>query len=189
MGLLVSTSCISQMNENFPSCTISYRGVQLTRTCVSSFRVQAVWSLAISASTLSLPQGLLALGSELWAWNYGGASERLSTMQETQVRSLGREDPWKRKWSPLQYYCLENPMDGVAWQARGHGVTKSPIRLSDSISTFTFCSPLQNSLHKNISQTSIQLINCQSLSPTFISAYGQFQNLGEAQNLFSPKNI
>ena len=30
--------------------------------------------LAITATTLSLPQGLVALGSELWAWNYGGAS-------------------------------------------------------------------------------------------------------------------
>ena len=33
--------------------------------------------------------------------------------------------------SPLQYSCLENPMDGRAWQATGHGVTKSRTRLSD----------------------------------------------------------
>ena len=26
--------------------------------------------------------------------------KRLPTMRETQVRSLGREDPWKRKWQP-----------------------------------------------------------------------------------------
>ena len=35
---------------------------------------------------------------------------------------------------PLQYSCLENPMDGGAWQAVVHGVTKSQTRLSD----FTF---------------------------------------------------
>ena len=33
--------------------------------------------------------------------------------------------------SPLQYSCLENPMDGRAWQATVHGVAKSRTRLSD----------------------------------------------------------
>ena len=32
--------------------------------------------------------------------------------------------------SPLQYSCLENPMDGEAWRAIVHGVTKSQTRLS-----------------------------------------------------------
>ena len=41
--------------------------------------------------------------------------KRLSTMRETRVRSLGREVPWRRKCNPLQYYCLENPMDKGAW--------------------------------------------------------------------------
>ena len=27
--------------------------------------------------------------------------------------------------NPLQYYCLESPMDRGAWQATDHGVTKS----------------------------------------------------------------
>ena len=33
--------------------------------------------------------------------------------------------------NPLQYSCLENPMDRGAWQATVHGVAKSLIRLSD----------------------------------------------------------
>ena len=32
---------------------------------------------------------------------------------------------------PLQYYCLENPMDRGGWWAAVHGVTKSWTRLSD----------------------------------------------------------
>ena len=36
--------------------------------------------------------------------------------------------------TPLQYSCLENPMDGGAWWAAVHGVAKSQTRLSD----FTF---------------------------------------------------
>ena len=35
-----------------------------------------------------------------------------------------------------QYSCMENPMDGGAWWAVVHGVTKSRTRLSDF--TFTF---------------------------------------------------
>ena len=33
--------------------------------------------------------------------------------------------------NPLQYSCLENPMDGGAWQATVHEVAKSQTRLSD----------------------------------------------------------
>ena len=40
--------------------------------------------------------------------------------------------------TPLQYSCLENPMDGVAWWAAGHEVTRSRTRLSDFTFTFHF---------------------------------------------------
>ena len=39
---------------------------------------------------------------------------------------------------PLQYSCLENPMDRGAWWAAVHGVAKSRIRLSDFTCTFHF---------------------------------------------------
>ena len=38
--------------------------------------------------------------------------------------------------NPLQYSCLENPMDGGAWWATFHGVAKSRTQLSDFIFTF-----------------------------------------------------
>ena len=38
--------------------------------------------------------------------------------------------------TPLQYSCLEIPMDGEAWKAAVHGVAKSRTRLSNF--TFTF---------------------------------------------------
>ena len=40
--------------------------------------------------------------------------------------------------TPLQYTCLENPMDGGAWWAAVHGVAKSRTWLSDFIFTFHF---------------------------------------------------
>ena len=39
---------------------------------------------------------------------------------------------------PLQYSCLENPMDGAAWCAAVHGVSKSRTQLRDFIFTFHF---------------------------------------------------
>ena len=40
--------------------------------------------------------------------------------------------------TPLQYSCLENPMDRRAWWAAVHGVAKSGTRLSDFTFTFHF---------------------------------------------------
>ena len=39
--------------------------------------------------------------------------------------------PGEGNGNPLQYSCLENPMDGGAWCATVHGVTKSRTRLSE----------------------------------------------------------
>ena len=40
--------------------------------------------------------------------------------------------------NPLQYSCLENPMDRGAWWAAVHGVVKSRTQLSDFTFTFLF---------------------------------------------------
>ena len=40
--------------------------------------------------------------------------------------------------TPLQYSCLENPMDGGAWKVAVHGVSKSQTRLSNFTFTFHF---------------------------------------------------
>ena len=58
--------------------------------------------------------------------------KRLSTMQETWVRSLGREDFWRRKRQPTPVLM---PRKSHGWrslvQAALHGVAKSWARLSD----------------------------------------------------------
>ena len=60
--------------------------------------------------------------------------------------------------TPLQYFCLENPMDTEAWKAAVHGVAKGQTRLSDFTFTFDFSlsytgegngNPLQYSCLKN----------------------------------------
>ena len=54
---------------------------------------------------------------------------------DTNSPSIARE----ANGTPLQYSCLENPMDRGAWQASVHGVAKSLTRLSDFTFTFHFC--------------------------------------------------
>ena len=56
--------------------------------------------------------------------------------------------------NPLQYSCLENPMDRGAWWATIHGVTKSRTRLSDfcvcvctTLCNPMDCSPPDSSVH------------------------------------------
>ena len=51
--------------------------------------------------------------------------------------------------NPLQYSCLENPMDGGAWWAAVHEVSKSWTRLSDFTFTFHF-----NALEKEMASHS-----------------------------------
>ena len=46
------------------------------------------------------------------------------------IPGLGRS-PGEGNSYPLQYSCLENPMDGGAWWATVHGVAKSRTRLRD----------------------------------------------------------
>ena len=50
--------------------------------------------------------------------------------KRTRIRSPSGEDPpGGGHGNPLQYSCLENPMDRGAWRATGHGVKKSWTRL------------------------------------------------------------
>ena len=51
---------------------------------------------------------------------------------------LVQEPHFENHGTPLQYSCLENPMDGGAWWAAVHGVAASRTRLSDFTFTFHF---------------------------------------------------
>ena len=51
--------------------------------------------------------------------------KNLPAIEETQVPSLGQEDPLEEgTGTPLQYSCLENPMDRGAWKATVHGIAR-----------------------------------------------------------------
>ena len=61
----------------------------------------------------------------IWSSLVALVVKNLPAVWETQVRSLSLEEPPEEgNGNPLQYSCLENPMDKGAWQAIVHGVTK-----------------------------------------------------------------
>ena len=52
--------------------------------------------------------------------------------------AFAKETGGEGNGTPLQYPCLENPMDGGAWKAAVHGVAEGWTRLSDFTFTFHF---------------------------------------------------
>ena len=59
----------------------------------------------------------------------------------SQTQSTGKEFGFNAAWgngTPLQYSCLENPMDRGAWKAAVHGVTEGRTQLRDFTFTFHF---------------------------------------------------
>ena len=67
-----------------------------------------------------------------WEGFPGGSEVKASASNTGDLGSIpgsGRS-PGEGNGNPLQYSCLENPMDGGAWWATVHGVAKSRTRLS-----------------------------------------------------------
>ena len=94
--------------------------------CASSV-LSVLFLLLFSYHMGSLPKkafrGGFPGGSEVKvsAWNAGGLGS---------IPGLGRF-PGEGNGNPLQYSCLENPMEGGAWWATVHGVAKSRTQLTD----------------------------------------------------------
>ena len=53
------------------------------------------------------------------------------------IPGLGRS-PGKESGNPLQYSCLENLMDGGAWQGTVQGVAQSRTQVNDFIFIFSY---------------------------------------------------
>ena len=86
----------------------------------------------------------------------GGSEVKVSACNVGDLGSipgLGRS-PGEGNGNPLQYSCLENPMDREAWWATVQGVAKSRTRLSDL--TFTFSTTTSDHLRHLISLKILQ---------------------------------
>ena len=52
-------------------------------------------------------------------------------VQETQVQSLGQEDPWRREWLPTPVFLPAEVPDRGAWWVTVHGAAKNQTQLSN----------------------------------------------------------
>ena len=80
----------------------------------------------------------------------GGSEVKVSACNAGDLDSIpgsGRS-PGEGNGNPLQYSCLENPVDGRDWKAAVHSVAKSWTRLSD----FTFLSLSQSKTNEKMSK-------------------------------------
>ena len=112
--------CPSVMEGNTPTKPVA------ARECIFWFAVR----------TFSPPQSLGISGAPVLDFP-GGSDGKASAYNAGDLGSIagsGRS-PGEGNGNPLQQSCLENPLDGGAWDTTVHGVAKSRTRLSD----FTLC--------------------------------------------------
>ena len=91
--------------------------ILLAASCLSKYSIHVFISFTIFRSKVNLDSFLPPLNSKRVIPFYGGEGNG----------------------TPLQYSCLENPMDGGAWKAAVQGVAKSRTRPRDFTFTFHFC--------------------------------------------------
>ena len=83
---------------------------------------------------------------QTWAWipmpslTFMTLNKLLKVKFSCLVCKVGTVMPtmWRRQWHPLQYFCLENLMDGGAWWAAIYGVARVGHDWATSLSLFTF---------------------------------------------------
>ena len=125
----------------FLSCTGEGNGNLVQCSCLENPRDGGAWWAAIYGVAQSRT-GLKRLSSSSnsqCSWDFPGGSDGKESACKVGnlglIPGLGRS-PGEENGYPLQNSCLENSMDGGAWQATVHGVAKSWTWQSDF--TFTF---------------------------------------------------
>ena len=91
----------------------------------------------------------------------GGSNGKTSAYNAGDPGSIpgqGRS-PGEGNGNPLQYYCLENPMNREAWQSTVHGVAKSWTRLSDFTSLYRIVVHIESSSGEAVSSVPSTSVN------------------------------
>ena len=92
------------------------------------------------------------IGRDIWVWSTSGRGlPSCSVVKNLPAKTRDAGDlgstpgsgrsPGEGNGSPLQYSCLENPVNRGAWWATVHRISKSWTRLNNSAHT---CMPLQD---------------------------------------------
>ena len=90
--------------------------------CRSHHIVSIYLFISQTRTTISFFTPIVFSTAELSSWLYGKESTR-QVGDTGLISGLGRS-PGEGNGNPLQYSCLENPMDRGVWQATVYGVAK-----------------------------------------------------------------
>ena len=82
-------------------------------TLESSNSTTFLFRKAEAQNSGKITQGHMTQEEHRW-WVVAQMVKRLPTMQETRVLSLGREDPWRRKWQPTP---VSLPGESHGWRS------------------------------------------------------------------------
>ena len=128
----------------------------LQASCMSC--VSCVGGCLLQPTSLGSPAfaGGFFTTSTTWAgFPSGSVVRNPPATLETQVRSLGQEDPPRGgHGNPLQYSCLENPKDRGAWWATVHRAAKSWTQLK-RLSTHELSAPWEAHNHMKHKQNNL----------------------------------
>ena len=92
-----------------------------------------------------------------------GKQSACDTGDPGSIPGMGRS-PGEGNGNPLQYSCLENPMNRGGWQVAVHGVTRVRHDLATNTFTFSLSITLADSI--NIIHTSVQFSSVAQSCPT-----------------------
>ena len=84
------------------------------------------------------PEKMICLGKEYFSWICFINISHCLVLGLFPIREVSFCDVGEGNGTPLQYSCLENPIDGGAWGAAVHGVVKSQTWLRNFTFTFHF---------------------------------------------------
>ena len=112
----------------------------------------------------------------------GGSEVKASACSAGDLGSIPESGrcPGEGNGNPLQYSCLENPMEGGAWQGTVHGVAKSRTPLSDFTS--------HTSLQSTQVQTIVHILSNSRAIKT-LNVYKLYFNKTVFNHLLSPRTI
>ena len=103
-------------------------------------KVEATWSPGDQETWFLITQRYRRSGASLWSKYETIPAPAVSAFEE-KLREK-RKEMWRSSGvdngTPLQYSCLENPMDGGAGKAGVHGVAEGQTRLSNFPFSFHF---------------------------------------------------
>ena len=109
-----------------------------------------------------------------WASHITQSVKHLPAMWETWVQSLGWEVPLEQEnGSPLQYSCLENPLDRGVWRATVHGIARQHDLVPSSFLSLPLTSPGKYSpVALNVPDSKLCCLSGCSLSLSYLFSAG-----------------